>query len=116
MIRWMPLATFIVVTKVGLGISAELPSFFFFNDPAPPEIYTLSLHDALPISSRHVLRPSCSRPGRWSGRDRLGAFRARAAGARRRHVLGHHLAVRVGPCRRRAPAALARNEIGRAHV
>src|SRR5207302_11132731 len=26
--------------------------FFFFNDPAPPEIYTLSLHDALPISHR----------------------------------------------------------------
>src|SRR3954470_24824015 len=25
--------------------------FFFFNDPAPPEIYTLSLHDALPIWS-----------------------------------------------------------------
>src|SRR5207249_9119828 len=24
-------------------------SFFFFNDPAPTEIYTLSLHDALPI-------------------------------------------------------------------
>src|SRR5438132_7748656 len=24
-------------------------SFFFFNDPATPEIYTLSLHDALPI-------------------------------------------------------------------
>src|SRR6266852_4370996 len=24
--------------------------FFFFNDTAPPEIYTLSLHDALPIS------------------------------------------------------------------
>src|SRR5947199_7808103 len=23
--------------------------FFFFNDTAPPEIYTLSLHDALPI-------------------------------------------------------------------
>src|SRR5438105_13673470 len=23
---------------------------FFFNDPAPLEIYTLSLHDALPIS------------------------------------------------------------------
>src|SRR5437868_10414184 len=23
--------------------------FFFFNDPAPSEIYTLSLHDALPI-------------------------------------------------------------------
>src|SRR5207249_11938398 len=27
------------------------PSFFFFADPAPTEIYTLSLHDALPISS-----------------------------------------------------------------
>src|SRR5204862_6452741 len=26
--------------------------FFFFNDPAPTEIYTLSLHDALPISHR----------------------------------------------------------------
>src|SRR5438034_3142308 len=25
-------------------------SFFFFNDPATTEIYTLSLHDALPIS------------------------------------------------------------------
>src|SRR5205085_10137778 len=25
-------------------------SFFFFNDPAPTDIYTLSLHDALPIS------------------------------------------------------------------
>src|SRR5690606_41855942 len=23
--------------------------WLFFNDPAPPEIYTLSLHDALPI-------------------------------------------------------------------
>src|SRR5438067_13237462 len=26
--------------------------FFFFNDPATTEIYTLSLHDALPISLR----------------------------------------------------------------
>src|SRR5690349_23948981 len=26
-----------------------LSSFFFFNDTAPTEIYTLSLHDALPI-------------------------------------------------------------------
>src|SRR6266536_4784091 len=25
--------------------------FFFFNDTAPTEIYTLSLHDALPISA-----------------------------------------------------------------
>src|SRR5256885_14818131 len=27
-------------------------SFFFFNDTATTEIYTLSLHDALPISRR----------------------------------------------------------------
>src|SRR2546429_9355119 len=26
--------------------------FFFFNDPATTEIYTLSLHDALPISTK----------------------------------------------------------------
>src|SRR5438132_13654489 len=29
--------------------SLLLSSFFFFNDPATTEIYTLSLHDALPI-------------------------------------------------------------------
>src|SRR2546422_8201727 len=28
-----------------------MPIFFFFNDTATTEIYTLSLHDALPISS-----------------------------------------------------------------
>src|SRR5207247_8756974 len=28
--------------------------FFFFTDSAPTEIYTLSLHDALPISSRRL--------------------------------------------------------------
>src|SRR2546426_3167813 len=32
--------------------------FFFFNDTATTEIYTLSLHDALPISDR---------AGSWSG-------------------------------------------------
>src|SRR5258708_27603778 len=30
--------------------------FFFFNDTATTEIYTLSLHDALPISSRGTVR------------------------------------------------------------
>src|SRR6516225_5600883 len=29
--------------------------FFFFNDTAPTEFYTLSLHDALPISVARVL-------------------------------------------------------------
>src|SRR3712207_7862069 len=31
--------------------------FFFFNDTATTEIYTLSLHDALPISSAYFLLP-----------------------------------------------------------
>src|SRR5436305_14209610 len=36
-------------------------TFFFFNDTAPTEIYTLSLHDALPISNRRP-RPRCAHP------------------------------------------------------
>src|SRR5260370_15426368 len=40
---------------------------FFFNDTATTEIYTLSLHDALPIlwqlkQRRNLIRPN---PGRW---------------------------------------------------
>src|SRR3712207_7476840 len=35
---------------------------FFFNDTATTEIYTLSLHDALPIWRRSVRRP-LGRPG-----------------------------------------------------
>src|SRR3712207_7390120 len=36
--------------------------FFFFNDTATTEIYTLSLHDALPIWSRWYLQSdACSR-------------------------------------------------------
>src|SRR5205823_14266515 len=30
-------------------------SFFFYNNPSPTEIYTLSLHDALPISIARVV-------------------------------------------------------------
>src|SRR2546422_9557258 len=41
--------------------------FFFFNDTATTEIYTLSLHDALPISPRtvrrvHVVHPATGAP------------------------------------------------------
>src|SRR3712207_6970576 len=38
--------------------------FFFFNDTATTEIYTLSLHDALPISAGRPRRP----PGQLAGR------------------------------------------------
>src|SRR6266536_6563880 len=37
--------------------------FFFFNDTATTEIYTLSLHDALPIPLRHRQRKM--QPFRW---------------------------------------------------
>src|SRR5438046_10517305 len=39
----------------------SLSLFFFFNHTATTEIYTLSLHDALPISSR----TTGSRPVDW---------------------------------------------------
>src|SRR5699024_12660214 len=32
-----------------LQLHAYMPHFLLFNTPAPPKIYTLSLHDALPI-------------------------------------------------------------------
>src|SRR5438093_9229660 len=51
--------------------------FFFFNDPAPTEIYTLSLHDALPIWSgswrRRTSRSDAERTRRsrsWAHRER----------------------------------------------
>src|SRR2546427_3802941 len=45
--------------------------FFFFNDTATTEIYTLSLHDALPISKFGLrpLRRTSSRPiNKWHSR------------------------------------------------
>src|SRR4051795_7251917 len=54
--------------------------FFFFNDTPPPEIYPLSLHDALPISSRRRPAP---RP-RTPRRPRPPAPRARPATADRK--------------------------------
>src|SRR2546425_7799444 len=61
--------------------------FFFFNDTATTEIYTLSLHDALPISGRAPpgsprsgprVRPGCS--SSWRGRE--SARRSRWPGTR----------------------------------
>src|SRR2546425_68556 len=57
------------------NISHTLFFFFFFNDTATTEIYTLSLHDALPISAgvrrgdRDRPRLLRSGPGAWSGGD-----------------------------------------------
>src|SRR5206468_12940190 len=69
--------------------STRFPYFFFFTDPAPTEIYTLSLHDALPISrggdraARHDQR-TADRSARRSGAQRP----ARVSHARRRAAVG----------------------------
>src|SRR5215213_7714071 len=43
--------------------------FFFFNDTATTEIYTLSLHDALPIYAAGTCWPArCPSPPSWSSR------------------------------------------------
>src|SRR5699024_11982055 len=51
LLRYTPLAhPFFSILRTP-PLSPHFPfSFFFFNDPPPTEIYTLSLHDALPIS------------------------------------------------------------------
>src|SRR6266536_920806 len=37
--------------RVDENVAAEIPIFFFYHDTPTTEIYPLSLHDALPISS-----------------------------------------------------------------
>src|SRR2546429_10032478 len=44
-------------------------SFFFFNDTATTEIYTLSLHDALPISKPLASPDAAHHRGGQSSRD-----------------------------------------------
>src|SRR5206468_11822801 len=49
---WLYLILFIVLCSFTFLIFLIFFSFFFFNDTATTEIYTLSLHDALPISTQ----------------------------------------------------------------
>src|SRR3712207_8469221 len=63
--------------------------FFFFNDPAPTEIYTLSLHDALPIChadphARHGWHPNPAGPAGGGPEDGPGQARRRREEADRR--------------------------------
>src|SRR5262249_61594641 len=61
---WQPLISPLLLSSLPLPRSlplsyphlSSLPSFFFFNDTATTEIYTLSLHDALPIWPRVLER------------------------------------------------------------
>src|SRR5207249_11445177 len=82
-----------VLVLVLCCVCFSLFSFFFFNDPATTEIYTLSLHDALPIfpggararqldHGRAGGAPRAARPGTP---DR-GAVRARGSARSEEHT------------------------------
>src|SRR2546430_15320284 len=62
--------------------------FFFFNDPATTEIYTLSLHDALPILRRRDPRRAQAR--RVAPRDG-GQRQQRSSPRRQRSAARDHL-------------------------
>src|SRR5690606_41233999 len=51
---------------------------FFFTDPPPPDIFTLSLHDALPISGRSILGTETGGLGRAGGGEGLLGRRPRS--------------------------------------
>src|SRR2546425_10533010 len=75
--------------------------FFFFNDTATTEIYTLSLHDALPIF-RPRARSRAATGDRDYVRERVALSRPRGSrGPERRRVLdgrlGRHLLRRLNP-------------------
>src|SRR5256885_10579153 len=77
--------------------------FFFFNDTATTEIYTLSLHDALPISVRGAGAGSrrdpdhAGRSGR-SADDRAGAESAGAVFHAARARSEEHTSELQSPC------------------
>src|SRR3712207_7231228 len=52
----------IVLTSISILLADSAFYFFFFNDTATTEIYTLSLHDALPIST--LAEEDAKRPNR----------------------------------------------------
>src|SRR5215208_8452624 len=57
-------------SKYSVYFDHFFPSFFFFfNDTATTEIYTLSLHDALPISLTWSCRPMAQMAKRSSSRS-----------------------------------------------
>src|SRR2546421_7884801 len=65
-------------------VPPDLLFFFFFNDTATTEIYTLSLHDALPISQLEIIgsyrahRGNCAYGGSCERQRRAAAKAAHA--------------------------------------
>src|SRR3712207_6950878 len=77
--------------------------FFFFNDTATTEIYTLSLHDALPI----LRRTPRARPSRCS---RCVEARGRRPDSRSRPCPAHSAPARRPPAPHRSLHLPARSE------
>src|SRR5207253_10376178 len=50
-----------ILTYLSFNIIIFFLYHLFFNETPTTEIYTLSLHDALPISARHTWRQTCLR-------------------------------------------------------
>src|SRR5260370_42575803 len=71
-----------VLSSLFLGIPLRC-FFFFFNDTATTEIYTLSLHDALPISPVSRV-PSCTSESNTAFAAAPGSRKRRAATNSRR--------------------------------
>src|SRR5215469_9005067 len=95
----------VVVPDRAVGDIGEV---FFFNDTATTEIYTLSLHDALPISWHHPLAVASSDPGAAVDADKLLGFGWGHVGrmpADRRQVGRQDGQLVIGPgCQRRLQA------------
>src|SRR2546422_8952304 len=77
MLNWSSPCSFSVL--LGLSVATIRVFVFFFNDTATTEIYTLSLHDALPICNTgddSEFRPGWAHPGssssEWEEYRRVG--------------------------------------------
>src|SRR5256885_6821182 len=73
--------------------------FFFFNDTATTEIYTLSLHDALPICTTGGRRCTGPGPVRATGLSRIRTVRGQGPGTSRRDRRSEeHTSELQSPC------------------
>src|SRR5207244_11376414 len=59
------LASLLLAILLYVSLRLFFSSFFLFHYPSTPHIYTLSLHDALPISTSHPLSARSAGPPRW---------------------------------------------------
>src|SRR4051812_49516653 len=76
-------------------ISRFLSNFFFFNDSATTEIYTLSLHDALPISCRAVTAETGTVAACWKLRfaGTCASFSGRAEDRKSTRLNSSHMSI-----------------------